>query len=113
MKLQTVLVAAAVLVTGCASTAPAQMYRPAGSTDAAWQIDGEFEQLGKKLTIRFNGETVLSGNLSFFGNTAELKGSYKEKPVSSSCSQSYNMWGTAKTQCFVFVNNERAATLQF
>ena len=99
------------ILVGCATQAPAQNYRPAGSNDAAWQIDGTLT--GNKIDIRINGESALAGTLSFLGGNAEISGKYKEKTVSASCSTSQGLFTGPKRQCIVFVANERAATLQF
>lgn len=103
--------ATAAFLCSCTS-APVQSYRPSGSTDTAWQIDGDFNPLTKALKVRVNGQEVMAGALSFFGNSAELTGQYQSKPVSASCNQSMGVF-TTKTQCIIFVNNERASTLQF
>lgn len=102
----------AVLLSACAATAPAQMYRPAGSTGAPHQIDGEYNDFNRQITIRIDGQPALSGSLSLLTSRAELSGQHQGRAVAASCQQITGLFQTS-TQCLVFVNNERAATLQF
>jgi hypothetical protein len=104
-------VALSLMLVGCAS-APAQMYRPAAHSGAPWQIEGDFNSLTNAITIRINGQEVIAGRLSILQRSAELSGKYDNRPITASCSQSTGLLGT-RTQCIVFVANERAATLQF
>lgn len=98
------------LAAACAST-PTQSYRPRGSDDA-WQISGNYTPITEALAIRINGLEVMDGRLSFFGNSAELHGTYQDKPVTANCYKRLS-WGGEKTECQVLVSNEHAATLQF
>lgn len=103
-------------LTACAMSAPMQGYRPVGDSKQ-WHIDGDFNTLSKALKVRIDGQEVMSGKLSFLSGHAELKGKYQDKNVSATCNQttSYMTAGIIppKTQCMIFVENERATTLQF
>lgn len=116
MKAKLIVMATSFMLLAC-STAPMQSYRPAGDSQS-WQIDGDFNPLGRELKIRFDGQEVIRGNLAFFSGSAELKGKYKDKNVSATCSQTMSaasalLITSPKTQCMIFVENERATTLQF
>lgn len=106
------LISLSALLSACAATAPAQMYRPSGSTAAPHHIDGEYNDFSRQITIRIDGQPALSGTLSIFSNRAELSGQHKGQAVAASCQQVAGFFDY-RTQCLVFVNNERAATLQF
>lgn len=106
------LALSAVLLSACASTAPAQMYRPSGSIAAPHQIDGEYNDFDRQITIRIDGKPALSGRLSLLTSRAELSGQHNGKAVAASCQQIAGLF-QVQTQCLVFMDNERAATLQF
>ncbi len=111
MKKLFLLVFTITALIACAST-PIQMYRPAGSTEPAWQITGEYNEFTDSLEIFINNTSVMSGHLSFFGREAELSGQYMNKSVTSSCFTKQKFLET-ELQCIVFIEGERAATLQF
>jgi len=111
MKNQIVALVSMFALVACASS-PMQGYRPAGSNEQPWQIDGDFNPLKNAVKIRVNGQQVIAGKFPFFSGHTELSGSYLRRPVTASCSQVASLLIT-KTQCIVFVNNERASTLQF
>ncbi len=96
---------------GCASS-PMQGYRPADTPKQFWQIDGDFNPLNRAVKIRVDGQQVIAGKFPFLSRQTDLSGSYKGRPVTASCSQTVGLL-VIKTQCIVFVNNERATTLQF
>lgn len=50
--------------------------------------------------------------MSIMTGRGDLGGHYDGKPISVSCSTTSGFL-VVKTQCMVFVGNERAATLQF
>jgi hypothetical protein len=99
------------VLAGCASS-PIQGYRPADTPKQFWQIDGDFNPLNRAVKIRVDGQQVIAGKFPFLSRQTDLSGSYKGRPVTASCSQTAGLLGF-KTQCMVFVNNERAMTLQF
>lgn len=119
MKAKLIVVMAASFMLLACSSAPMQSYRPAGDNQQSWQIDGDFNPLnGREIKIRFDGQEVLRGSLGILSGSAELKGKYKDKDVSATCSQTMSaasalLLASPKTQCIVFVGNERATTLQF
>lgn len=105
-KLLTILFA--LVATGCA-TAPSQGYRPAGSTAAPWQISGELFDI-TNIKIFINGDKVIDERLSLMSGDGEFHTSYSGKQILASCSTSPTLF-SATTKCFVFVDNEKAATL--
>ena len=67
-----------VLVAGCATLAPSQGYRPAGSTAAPWQISGElFDFTNVKIFI--DGSKVIDERVSLMSGDGEFRGTYKGK----------------------------------
>lgn len=96
---------------GCAS-APSQGYRPANYAGAQWNISGEMNQFTNGIVIRINGQTVIDKTLSLLSGDGEFFGQYEDKAVTATCMTSMGMFVT-KTNCFVFVNSEKAATLTF
>lgn len=99
-------------LSGCATTAPTDSYRPRGSNDDAWAISGQFNEMTGKLLITIDGNTVIDGNVSVWDGAGELSGEYRGKTVSASCNYITKMMSSYE-QCTVFVDSERAATLQF
>ena len=112
MKLHRIVIGGMLVLAGCATQAPVQGYRPANHAGAPWQISGEYNDFSGGIIISINGQKVAEGSMSILSGTAELNGQYEGKPVSSSCSYNRGLFAS-KAQCIVFVNNERAATLQF
>ena len=110
MKFITVLAFIALLV-GCA-TAPSQGYRPANYAGAPWNISGEMNQFTNGVVIKINGQTVIDKTLSLLSGDGEFSGQYDGKAVNATCMTSMGMFAS-KTNCFVFVNSEKAATLTF
>lgn len=98
-------------LSGCA-TAPSQGYRPANYSGAPWTISGEMNQLSNGVVIKINNQSIINGTLSIFSGDGEFSGSYEGKPVSASCVTSMGLLSN-KTNCFVFVSGEKAATLTF
>ena len=101
-------------VVGC-SSAPEQSYRPSGSTEAPWRITGQWKEslLGDDtVLVNIDGQEVIKGKFPLLDNTMELSGEHQGKRISVSCIRTQGWLGT-KIQAIVFVENERAATLQF
>ncbi len=94
---------------GCAS-APSQGYRPANYGGEPWNISGNMNQFTNNITIKINDRVVIDNTLSIFTGDGEFSGNYQGKQITASCMT--NMWAT-KTNCFVFVSGEKAATLTF
>lgn len=113
MKIYPTLMLAALMLSGCAATpAPVQGYRPANHNGPPWEISGSYNEFSGKIIILINGEKITEGSMSIMTGRGDFSGHYNEKPISVSCSTTSGFL-TAKTQCMVFVGNERAAILQF
>lgn len=108
---KTLILAMACVVTACTTTAPSQGYRPPGSTAAPWQIHGELFDI-TNVKIFVNGTKVIDERMSFMSGDGEFRGRYDGKNVTASCATSSGLM-TVSTRCFVFVENEKAATLSF
>jgi uncharacterized protein YceK len=127
MNAKILLLAAALIVSGCSSQAidqsPTQTYRPAWSADQisiTGKMDTEWKRkltgmyVGRKVTVLFNGETVISGWLTDPDNAAgTLIGTYEKRRVDVDCTGIKRPPNTLDVRCLVLVNNERAATLTF
>lgn len=101
------LLLAALLLAGCATTAPVQTYRAAGQIDA-WHVSGRLDELSESLTIIINGQDAVSGKLSLWDGSGTVSGAYQGKPVSATCNAVRN-----GRQCRVLIGSELAATLTF
>ncbi len=113
MKIYPMLLLSALLLSGCAATpAPVQGYRPANHSGPPWEIGGQYNEFTGKITISINGENITEGSMSIMTGRGDFSGHYDGKPISVSCSTTSGFLAV-KTQCMVFVGNERAATLQF
>lgn len=112
MKLRHIYIIGALLLSACATQAPVQGYRPANHPGTPWQISGEYNEFSGNIVISINGRIAAEGRMSVLSGTAELNGQHDNKLVTSSCSYSMGLF-SSKTQCIVFVGNEKAATLQF
>lgn len=99
------------IIAGC-STAPSQGYRPANYSGSPWNINGELNEITGRLTIKINNQVVINDHLSLLTGSGEFSAAYDNKPVNASCMASMGLFST-KTNCFVFVSGERAATLTF
>ena len=93
----------------CAS-ATSQGYRPANYGGDPWSISGEMNQFTNGITNKINDRIVIDNNLSMLTGDGEFRGTYQGKQITASCMT--NMWAI-KTNCFVFVSGEKAATLTF
>ncbi len=98
-----------VLLAGCTTIAPSQTYRPANYSGTAWDISGELYDFNDMVAIKINNEVVILHELSDWTRDGEFSGIYQGKPVTASCMTD----GTNTPHCFVFINNEKAATLTF
>jgi len=101
----------ALSISACSTVAPSQGYRSAGSTAAPWQISGElFDFTNVKIFI--DGAIVIDERISLLSGDGEFHSSYNGKQIMANCSTSSGLMSSS-TKCFVFVDNERAATLSF
>lgn len=99
------------IITACTSVAPSQGYRSAGSTAAPWQISGElFDFTNVKIFI--NGSKVIDERLSLLSGDGDFHASYNGRQILASCTTSTGLVANS-IKCFVFVENEKAATLSF
>lgn len=98
-------------IEACSTVAPSQGYRPSGSTAAPWQISGELFDI-TNVKIFVNGSKVIDERLSLMSGDGEFNSSYNGKQIMASCSTSTGLMSSS-TKCFVFVDNEKAATLSF
>ena len=105
------LVAFTLAIVGCAS-APSQGYRPANYSGTPWNISGELNQFSNGVVIKINNQSVIQGSLSLLTSDGEFSGTYEGRPVNASCLTSMGLFSN-KTNCFVFINGEKAATLTF
>jgi hypothetical protein len=105
-------IAGFILLVGCMSTVPSDSYRPRGSTENAWAISGQFNELTGNLIVTIDGRQVINGNVSVWDGSGELYGRYQGRRVSVSCNYVTKVF-TAYEQCMVFVDGERAASFQF
>lgn len=110
--MKNLLLASLLVLVGCTTTAPSQLFRGAAHVGDAWEISGDYNELSKNIIIRVNGQNAIDGNLPLFGNSGEVRGSYGRENITANCTQVTKMF-SAYLQCIVFVGNERAATLQF
>lgn len=100
---------------GCTTTAPVQTYRPAKHDGQPWQISGSYDQMSYAVAITINGQEAAKGKFALFQSTTDLAGRYADKAVSASCSKIpiYPSSTIYTINCMVFVDSERAVTLQF
>jgi hypothetical protein len=99
------------MMVGCASNAPSQVYR-GKSQKQAWEITGNYNELSKWLDIKIEGQSVISQRLPLFSSAGTATGTYNGRKVSADCSR-VTKFLSGYTKCLVFIDNERAATLQF
>lgn len=119
-----ITLAAVLSLTACvhqASYNSAPQYYRAKGQDAQTVITGKLDQSVKDgvftdekhhhLTIYFDGNPQIIGELDRQG-TGEFTGQdYNNKKTSASCSAKPTSKTTAELKCIVFIENERAATL--
>jgi hypothetical protein len=101
------IIPAFLALAGCATTAPNQYYRAAGEQNQII-LGGHYDNIIGTITITANGNDIANGSIGFFGEPAEISGTFENRTISANCNQ--NRSGIS---CLVFVDNERAATLSF
>jgi hypothetical protein len=97
------------LLAGCMTVAPSQTYRPANYSGAPWEITGAMDDAHDMVIIKINNEIVINHALEMWSGNGEFSGIYKGKPVTASCMTD----ASNTTNCFLFINGEKAATLTF
>lgn len=100
-----------IAVTACTTVAPSQGYRPPGSTAAPWQISGELFDF-TNIKIYINGSKIIDDRISLLSGNGDFQATYNGKQIMASCATSSGLMSNS-TKCFVFVENEKAATLSF
>ena len=81
IKLYTVAIIFALAIVGCTSSQFAT-YRPAGSTEANWEINVyRTSGVTNNFKVVINDSTVIDKNTGLFSGSLEEKGSYKGKDV--------------------------------
>lgn len=109
------ILALAIVVSGCATTAQTQYYRPANYSGAPMQIAGRFDPMqgfaGRGI-VTINGETVVEKDMPLMTNTTEASGSYKDKPVTVVFTR-IQTFMSSYVRADVMIGNERAASLTF
>lgn len=99
---------------GCAAGAPSQVYRPPNYTGPAWEITGTYNKLIGQVVIKINGELAIDQRLPLLANAGELRGKYKDHNVVANLSEvKTGFFSQPYTQCIIFIDNDRAATLSF
>lgn len=104
----------ALFLTACASNAPSISYRTANHDGAAWQITAKAKNgvLKNNISILINNQVVASGSLHDFKMSDTFNGEYKGKAISAECEVKTVGVNTTNV-CNVFVEGERAASLNF
>ena len=100
------------LLIGCTSTSSAS-YRLAGSTDAAWQVQGVWNQASGEVTITIDGTEVIKGQPGIFSSTKTLSGTYKDHKVAAILTKSTSFLDSEKMHCIITIDNEVAATFDW
>lgn len=103
----------AIIVAACTSSQFAT-YRPAGSTEAAWQIDVLHKSgVTQNFKVVINDSTVIDDDANFLTGNAEAKGIYRDKEVKLLVTYSKSFFGGEKFTAMVFISNELAAKFEF
>lgn len=103
----------AIIVAACTSSQFAT-YRPAGSTEAAWQIDVVHKSgVTQNFKVVINDSTVIDDDANFLTGNAEAKGMYRDKEVKLMVTYSKSFFGGEKFTAMVFISNELAGKFEF
>ena len=116
MKNLLIITSLAVVMIGCAATAPTLSYRPANHSGPAWSITAKADNgvVKDTISILINNEVVASGSLHSLKMQDTFTGTYQGKAVSAECEVKPSNNGlTMGHACQVFIDNERAAQLTF
>ncbi|MEQ1668134.1 MAG: hypothetical protein ABL868_06735 [Sulfuriferula sp.] len=104
-----------ILLTGCATTAPTQYYRPASYAGEPYRIAGKLEPSegwNGVVAITVNEQVVISKPLPFFTNTTDASGMYNGKQVSATITRIHTFM-SSYIRADVFIGAEKAASLTF
>jgi hypothetical protein len=90
-------------------------YRPAGSTEANWQINVLHKSgFTENFKVVINDSTVIDDDANFFSGNAEAKGSYRDKEIKLMVTYSSGFLGIGKKfTAMVFISNELAGKFEF
>ncbi|BAW79806.1 hypothetical protein TAO_0436 [Candidatus Nitrosoglobus terrae] len=110
-RLYFLLTIASLLIAAC-SSGPARTYAKGNHKGSVWNVDGDFNEGSNSLKIYINGYKAISGRLSFFGDTAIMNGEYQGEEASAHCRRRGGTYSDY-VRCTVFVNGQKAATIQW
>lgn len=104
----------ALVVAACTSSQFAT-YRPAGSTEANWQMNVLHKSgITENFKVVINDSTVIDDDANFFSGNAEAKGTYRGKEVKLMVTYSSGFLGVGKKfTAMVFISNELAGKFEF
>ncbi|MBI4835154.1 MAG: hypothetical protein HY811_10140 [Planctomycetes bacterium] len=114
-KLIVVFVSIAVLFflfNGC-SASSSSSYRPAGSTSAAWQINGNWNKTTGVVTITINGTEVIKSAVGAFSSSKTLEGTHDGHKVTAVLTKTTSLLGQSGMVCMVMVDGEIAAKFEW
>lgn len=103
------------LMTGCATTAQTEFYRPANYSGEPYEISGKLEPMkgwNGVVSIYINNKEVINKALPFFTNTTDASGFYEDKKISATITK-VNTFMSSYIRADVFVGSEKAASLTF
>jgi hypothetical protein len=100
---------ASILLAGCINHAPAQRYyfKPGVKPSL---FTGELDGLSGDINISIDGIKVMEGKFPRFSESLKLDGDYKGQKIHANCKM---MYCTNSISCFVYVNQQPAAFLEF
>lgn len=113
-KYYPVAIVLALVIAACTSSQFAT-YRPAGSTEANWQINVLHKSgVTESFQVVINDSTVIDATPNFFTGNAEAKGKYRDKEIKLIVTYSSGFLGIgAGYEAMVFVSNELAGKFKF
>lgn len=109
-----VVIILTLVIAACTSSQFAT-YRPAGSTEANWQINVIHKSgITQSFQVVINDSTVIDESPNFFTRNAEAKGKYRDKEIKLIVTYSSGFLGIGEGyEAMVFVNNELAGKFKF
>ena len=114
MKKQYLFALMLVFVLGACNSSLFATYRPAGSMEAAWQIDVTHKSgVTQNFKVVINDSTVIDDDANFLTGNAEAKGVYRGKEVKLMVTYSKSFFGGEKFTAMVFISNELAGKFDF
>jgi hypothetical protein len=102
-------------LTGCATTAQTEFYRPANHAGDPYRIAGSFEPMegwNGVVRITVNEKQVIEKSLPLFTNTTDAVGTFEGKKVSTTITR-VQTFASSFIRADVFMGSERAASLTF